>query len=119
MHIVYIPVVDKEVYFKKNNKNPELAGKLKEVIHQVSHSKKWPREIQLDENGEPVKSKNGKTVLINSYSLLQDRFYNHMREVGYDGFERGERGSTAEHLDMLDYKIQQDRKELNDISVQT
>ena len=118
LHVVYIPVVEKEVYFKKNNKNPELAGKLKEVIHQVSHSKKWPREIQLDENGEPVKSKNGKTVLINSYSLLQDRFYNHMREVGYDGFERGERGSITEHLDVLDYKIQQDRKELNDISEQ-
>ena len=105
---MYIPVVDKEVYFKKNNKNPELAGKLKEVIHQVSHSKKWPRQIQLDENGEPVKSKTGKTVLINSYSLLQDRFYNHMKEAGYDGFDRGERGSTAEHLSDLDYKIQQD-----------
>ena len=118
LHVVYIPIVEKEVYFKKNNKNPELAGKLKEVIHQVSHSKKWPREIQFDENGEPVKSNNGKTVLINSYSLLQDRFYNHMRECGYDGFERGERGSTAEHLDVLDYKIQQDRKELNDISEQ-
>ena len=104
LHVVYIPVIEKEVYYKKNNKNPELAGKLKEVIHQVSHSKKWPRQIQLDENGEPVKSKTGKTVLINSYSLLQDRFYNHMREAGYDGFERGERGSTAEHLSDLEYK---------------
>jgi len=108
LHVVYIPVVDKEVYFKKNNKNPELAGKLKEVIHQVSHSKKWPRQIQLDENGEPVKSKTGKTVLINSYSLLQDRFYDHMKEAGYDGFERGDYKSTAKHLSDLDYKIQQD-----------
>jgi len=108
LHVVYIPVVEKEVYFKKNNKDPELAGKLKEVIHQVSHSKKWPRQIQLDEKGEPVKSKTGKTVLINSYSLLQDRFHDHMRKAGYDGFERGERGSTAEHLSDLEYKIQQD-----------
>ena len=101
LHVVYIPIVDKEVYFKKNNKNPELAGKLKEIIYQVSHSKKWPREIQLDENGEPVKSKTGKTVLINSYSLLQDRFYEHMKEVGYDGFERGDYKSTAQHLSDL------------------
>jgi len=57
LHVVYIPVVEKEVYFKKNNKNPEIAGKLKEVIHQVSHSKKWPRAIQLDEHGDPVRSK--------------------------------------------------------------
>ena len=118
LHVVYIPVVEKEVYYKKNNKDPELAGKLKEVIHQVSHSKKWPREIQLDENGEPVKSKTGKTVLINSYSLLQDRFHNHMKEAGYDGFERGERGSTAAHLSDLEYKIQQDTIRLEKINIE-
>jgi len=28
LHVVYIPVVDKEIYYKKNNPNPELAGKL-------------------------------------------------------------------------------------------
>jgi hypothetical protein len=27
LHVVYVPVVDKEIYFKKNNKDPELAGK--------------------------------------------------------------------------------------------
>jgi len=52
LHVVYVPVVDKEIYFKKNNKDPELAGKLREVIKQVSHSKKWPKLKQLDENGE-------------------------------------------------------------------
>jgi hypothetical protein len=40
LHVVYVPVVDKEVYFRKDNKDPELAGKLREVIKQVSHSKK-------------------------------------------------------------------------------
>jgi len=40
LHVVYTPVVDKEIYFKKNNKNPDLAGKLREVVKQVSHSKK-------------------------------------------------------------------------------
>ena len=65
-----------------------------------------------------MKSKTGKTVLLNSYSLLQDRFFEHMRAAGFDGFERGERGSTAEHLSVLDYKIQQDKKRLDEISEQ-
>jgi len=96
LHVIYVPVVDKEVYFKKNNKNLELAGKLKEVIKQVSHSKKWPRF--KDDNGHWV----------NSYSLLQDRFHEHMKEAGFIGFERGERGSTAEHLTVLEYKTRQE-----------
>jgi len=93
LHVVYVPVVDKEIYFKRNNKDPELAGKLKEVIKQVSHSKKWPR----------FKGENGHWV--NSYSLLQDRFYEHMREAGYNDFERGERGSTTEHLSTTEFKM--------------
>lgn len=108
LHVAYIPVVEKKVYFRKNNKDPELAGKLKEVISQVSHSKKWPRATQTDENGEVVRNAKGKAVLVNSYSLLQDRFFHHMREAGFSDFERGERGSSAEHLSVLDYKIQQD-----------
>ena len=116
LHVVYIPVVDKEVYFKKNNKNPELAGKLKEVIHQVSHSKKWPREVQLDRDGKPVKSKTGKTVLVNSYSLLQDRFFEHMRAAGYDGFERGERGSTVQHLSDLEYKTKMETERAAEVT---
>ncbi len=102
LHVVYVPVVDKEIYFKKNNKNPELAGKLREVIKQVSHSKKWPR----------FKGKEGGWV--NSYSLLQDRFYEHMKTAGFDGFERGERGSTAEHLTVLEYKTKQETDRLAD-----
>jgi len=62
--------------------------------------------------------RNGKTIIVNSYSLLQDRFYEHMRAAGFDGFERGERSSTKEHLDVLDYKIQQDRQELAQLSEQ-
>lgn len=108
MHVVYIPVVDKEIKWSKRCKDPALVGTTKEIIKQVSHSKKWPKLKQLDENGKPVLSRNGKTVLVNSYSLLQDRFFEHMRAAGYTDFERGERGSTAEHLNVLDYKIQQE-----------
>ena len=108
LHVSYIPVVQKEVYFRKNNKNPELAGKLKEVITQVSHSKKWPIRLAAE--------KNGKTLIVNAYSLLQDRFFEHMRAAGFDGFERGERGSTAEHLSDLEYKTDRETERLGKVA---
>jgi ParB-like chromosome segregation protein Spo0J len=108
LHVVYVPVVDKEIYFKKNNKDPEKAGKLREVIKQVSHSKKWPKLKQYDENGEVIRNEKGKAELINSYSLLQDHFHEHMREAGFLGFERGQYKSTRKHLDVLEFKAQQE-----------
>ena len=89
-----------------------MVGTVKEVIHQVSHSKKWAYVKALNENGEPVRTENGKAVLIPSYSLLQDRFFEHMRNAGFKDFERGVRGSTTQHLSVLDYKIQQDSAKL-------
>ena len=118
LHVVYVPVVQKEVYFRKNNKNPELAGKLKEVITQVSHSKKWPKLKQHDKNGEVKRNAKGKPILVNAYSLLQDHFYDHMREAGFKDFERGERGSTAEHLTVLEYKTQQETERAAALSVE-
>jgi chaperonin cofactor prefoldin len=55
-----------------------------------------------------MRNAKGKAVLVNAYSLLQDHFYEHMREAGFRDFERGERGSTAEHLTVLEYKSQQE-----------
>jgi len=52
----------------------------------------------------PPIERNGKTITVNSYSLLQDRYYEHMRAAGFEGFERGERDSTTEHFEVLDYK---------------
>ena len=95
LHVVYVPVVDKKVLWTKRCKDPALVGTLKEVIKQVSHSKKWPR----------LKTEKG---WINSYSLLQDRFHDHMKNAGFVGFERGERGSTNEHLSVVEYKTQQE-----------
>jgi len=92
LHVVYVPVVDKEVRWTKRCKDPSLVGTVKETVKQVSHSKKWPR--YRDESGSWV----------NSYSLLQDRFFEHMRAAGFTDFERGERGSTVEHLTTLEYK---------------
>ena len=115
LHIMALPVVDKEVRWSKRCKDQALVGTVKEVIHQVSHSKKWKSEKALDENGNPVLNSKGKPVYRASYSILQDKFYEYMKNAGFEGFERGERGSTAENLTSLGYKIQQDEKRLADI----
>jgi hypothetical protein len=95
LHVVYVPVVMKEERYSKRNKDKSLAGAVRRVFAQVSHSKKWPIR---DRNGE------------NSYSLLQDGFHDHMKKAGFKDFERGERKSTAKHLSMMDYKLVQDKK---------
>ena len=110
LHIVYVPIVQKELYFRKDHKDPELAGKFKEVIPQISQNRKWPPRMPVE--------RNGKTITVNSYSLLQDRYYEHMKAAGFGGFERGERGSTTEHLEVLDFKIQQDTKRLEQLDKQ-
>lgn len=97
--------MEKEIRWTKRCKDKALVGTVKEVIYQVSHSKKWASVKALDENGEPIRSEDGKAVLIPSYSLLQDKFFEHMRKAGYKDFERGVRDSTTRHLFVLDYKI--------------
>ena len=104
MHVVALPVVEKEVRWSKRCKDPELVGTVKEVVHQVSHSKKWASRKITDENGH--------TQIIKSYSLLQDRFFEHMRDAGFEDFERGERGSTAEHLSVIEYNTKKESERL-------
>lgn len=116
LHIMALPVVDKEVRWTKRCKDPELVGKVKEVIHQVSHSKKWRSEKAVDKNGNPILNSKGKQIYHASYSVLQDKFFEHMQGAGYAGFVRGERASTAENLTSLEYKIKQDQKRLTELS---
>lgn len=113
LHVVYVPVVDKEVKWSKRCKDPALVGTTKEMIHQVSHSKKWASNMALDKDGSVIRNENGRAVLINAYSLLQDRYFEHMRAAGYHDFERGAHGSTTEHLSTLDYKVKQDIEKLD------
>ena len=116
LHVVVMPVVDKEVLWSKRCKDPELRGTVKEVVHQISHSKKWPSDTPLtDENGEVVLRKNGKPKYRASYSVLQDEFYEHMTEHGFKDFQRGELGSTSENLKSLQYQIEKDKERLSDI----
>lgn len=112
LHVVYIPVVEKEILWSKRCKDEALRGMVRGIIHQVSRSKKWAYPEAVDEQGKPILGKNGKPIRIPSYSLLQDRFYEHMRIAGFDGFERGELGSTRVNLNSLDFKIQEDKKRL-------
>ncbi len=115
LHIMALPVVDKEIKWSKRCKDKNLVGTVKEVIHQVSHSKKWKSAKMLDENGNPILNSKGKPIYHSSYSILQDEFYEYMTNAGFDGFSRGEKGSTAENLSVLDYKIKQDTDRLNGI----
>ena len=109
LHVVYIPVVEKQILWSKRCKDESLRGTVKETIQQVSMSKKWVSKPALDENGETILSAKGKPVLKKSYSVLQDDFFRYMRDAGYDDVERGERGSSEEHLTVTQFKVQQEQ----------
>ena len=110
LHVMALPVVDKEIKWSKRCKAPEKIGTVKEVVHQVSHSKKWKSEKALDKNGQPVLNSKGKPVYRTSYSILQDQFFDHMATAGFADIQRGERGSTAEHLTATEFKVAQEQK---------
>ena len=112
LHVVYIPVVEKQVLWSKRCKDKSLVGTVKETITQVSSSKKWKSHPAVDKQGKPILQKNGKPVLRKSYSVLQDDFYNAMRAAGYTDMERGERGSSEEHLTVTQFKMEREQKRL-------
>ena len=118
MHLVALPVVEKQILWTKRCKDKSLVGTVKETVNQISHSKKWKSPQAVDENGNVVFNEKGKSVLIPSYSILQDDFFNHMQRAGFNDFIRGEKGSTTEHLSCLQYEIQQDKKRLEEIKSQ-
>lgn len=116
LHAVVLPVVEKEILWSKRCKDPALRGTVKEVIHQISHSKKWASDIPMtDENGKVILRKNGKPKYRPSYGILQDELFEHMQEHGFRGFQRGKIGSTAEHLSSLQYQMQKDKARLAEI----
>lgn len=119
LHVVYIPVVKKDILWSKRCKDPALRGTVKEQINQISHSKKWRSSRVLDEQGKPLFTLDGKPLLENSYSVLQDIFFDHMEEAGYHGFQRGERGSTAEHLSVLQFKTEKEQERLSGLEEKT
>ena len=119
LHVVYIPVVEKQILWSKRCKDKELIGTVKETIMQVSSSKKWISKPAVDERGNPVLQKNGKPVLRKSYSILQDDFFEAMRDAGYTDVERGERGSSEEHLTVTQFKVEKEKARLQELEKQT
>ena len=118
LHVVYVPVVEKQILWSKRCKDKALVGTVKETVMQVSRSKKWASKPLLDDAGEPVLQKNGKPVLKKSYSILQDDFFTYMHNAGYTDVERGERGSTEEHLTVTQFKVQREQERLDSLTAQ-
>ena len=116
LHVIAIPVVEKEIKWTKRCKDKALIGTTKEIINQVSHSKKWKSEHATDLQGNPLYNEKGKAILIKSYSLLQDRFFEYMSDSGYKGFIRGIKGSTTKHLTDLEFKIKKEKENLDKIT---
>ena len=119
LHVVYVPVVEKQILWSKRCKDKSLVGTVKETIMQVSSSKKWLSKPALDEQGAPILQKNGKPVLRKSYSVLQDDFFQAMRNAGYSDVERGERGSSEEHLTVTQFKVEREQERLEQLTAQT
>ena len=116
--MVYVPVVEKQILWSKRCKDKALVGTVKETVMQVSRSKKWASKPLLDDAGKPVLQKSGKPVLKKSYSVLQDDFFHYMRNAGYTDVERGERGSTEEHLTVTQFKVQREQERLDTLTAQ-
>ena len=118
LHVVYVPVVEKQILWPKRCKDPALVGTVKETIMQVSHSKKWQSRPVLDEFGEPLRTKTGKIILKKSYSVLQDQYHDAMFAAGYTDVERGECGSTEEHLTTVQFKVMKEQETLDTLMAQ-
>ena len=113
LHVVYVPVVQKEILWSKRCKDPSLVGTVKKVVPQVSRVKKWYSAQAVDENRKPMYDAKGKPVLHHSYSDLQDDFFQFIREAGYTDVERGERGSSEEHLTVTQFKVEKEKQRLS------
>lgn len=116
LHAMVLPVVEKEILWSKRCKDPALRGTVKEVVHQISHSKKWASDIPMtDDDGEPIIRKNGKPKFRPSYSILQDELFEHLQEHGFDDVQRGMERSPTEHLSSLQYQMEKDKARLAEI----
>ncbi len=116
LHVVYVPIVEKQILWSKRCKDKSLVGTVKETVMQVSRTKKWASKSAVDADGNPMLTKKGKPVLKPSYSILQDDFYNAMVTAGYTDLQRGERGSTEEHLTVTQFKVEQEQQRLEAIA---
>ncbi len=91
---------------------------LRRSSHRSAAVRKWESKPVLDEDGNPMLNAKGKKILRSSYSVLQDDFFQFMRGAGYTDVERGERGSTEEHLTVTQFKVQAEQQRLEAVTGQ-
>ena len=115
LHVVYIPIVEKEIRWSARCKDSALIGTVKESINQVSMRKKWASKPALDDKGYPLMNATGKIIYKKSYSVLQDKFFEHMHNAGYTDICRGERDSSDEHLTIMQFKVMKEQERLNEL----
>lgn len=72
-----------------------------------------------DRKGQPCKRINCSEFWKgrDSYSRLQDEYYDFISNSGYT-LERGEKGSTSEHLSVAEYKLKKATEQLNEVTEQ-
>ena len=94
------------------------SGRLKDLRREVKLCEDIAaRSLSLKEKiraarEEQQAGKTDKACLLYTSSILQDELFHYMTEQGFKGFQRGEYGSTAEHLTSLQYQIKQDKERL-------
>ena len=75
LHVVYIPIVEKQVLWSKRCKDKSLVGTVKETLMQVSRSKKWASKPALDADGKPMLNARGKQILKSSTAYCMMTFF--------------------------------------------
>lgn len=79
LHVIAIPVVQKEIKYSKRCKDKSLIGTTKEIINQVSHSKKWKSEHLTDSEFKIKKETEKLEKITNSVNEKQSNFDNYMQ----------------------------------------
>ncbi len=73
-----------------------------------------------DRKGQPCKRINCSEFWKgrDSYSQLQDEYFDYMTNTCGYALERGQKGSTAEHLSVAEFKLKKTEEQLNEVSEQ-
>ena len=108
------------VQFRYTDWKGERQQKLKRGFATKKEAQAWEREFLMQKQADvnmtfesfaQLYEKDMKPKL-KSYSVLQDDFFEHMRSAGYDDVERGERGSSEEHLTVTQFKTEREQERL-------
>ena len=110
LHVVYIPVVVKEIKYSKRCTDKKLIGTVKGTIMQISHSKKWESKPLRDEDGKVLRDEKDNVLYDYSYSHLQTELSEYMHQHGYKEINRGIKGSQRKHEETAQFKLKQDQK---------